>query len=185
MTAPLVLSFSGTASVEGRRLSGIAHAFGTMAQLTAGTWHTMLPGAFDKALRHSDTRAFVEHERRLILGRKSAGTLKLKASAEGLHYDIPELPDTTYANDLLESVRRGDVTEMSFSVLPGDYEIGKARDGLPIWSHSSVRELIDISPVTIPAFAGTSALLASIRMEDEPTQSVLVRARHRALKEIS
>ena len=181
MTAPVVLSFSGSATVEGRRLSGVAHAFGEVAQLAGGTYEVIAAGAFDKALRHSDVRAFVEHDRRLILGRQSAGTLKLKASAEGLHYDIPELPNTSYANDLLESVRRGDVTENSFSFMPGAFDLSRAKDGKPIRTHTSVAELIDISPVTMPAFAGTSVQLRSIQPEPESIPSQLARARARAL----
>lgn len=154
--------------------------FGEVAQLVTGVYETLKPGAFDRALQASDTRAFVEHERRLILGRQSAGTLQLQASAEGLQYVIPEMPNTTYANDLLESIARGDVSEASFSFIPGDVEWSKAADGKRIRTHTAVKELLDISLVTLPAFDGTSVQLRSLQREQEPIQSQLVRARARA-----
>lgn len=179
MHAPVVLSFSGSASVDGRRLSGVAHAFGEVAALS-GSYEVLAPTAFDQALSSSDVRAFVEHDRRLILGRQSAGTLRVWAAADGLHYEIPEVPNTSYGNDLLESVRRGDVTENSFSFMPGQMEHGRAKDGLPIHTHTSVAELIDVSPVTMPAFGGTTVQLRAIQVEAESIPSQLARARARA-----
>lgn len=182
MSERVVLSFSGSTKVTGRSLSGTAHAFGEAALLSGSNQYEGLQaGAFDKALETSDVRAFVEHDRRLILGRQSAGTLKLHADEDGLHYEIPELPDTTYANDLLESVKRGDVSEASFSFEPGEVEMKRAADGKRVRLHTAVKSLLDISPVTIPAFSGTNVQLRSLGMtDDEPINSQLVRARARA-----
>jgi hypothetical protein len=47
------------------------------------------------------------------LGRNHAGTLSLVEDERGLKIEIIP-PNTTWAKDLMESIRRGDVDQMSF-----------------------------------------------------------------------
>jgi HK97 family phage prohead protease len=170
------VEFRSEPTLEGNKLSGIAHAFGQVAKV--GThYEAFAPGAFDAALAESDVRATMGHDLGKLLGRQGAGTLEVRSTAEGLAYSI-DLPDTTYANDLRELVRRGDVTEMSFAFEPGRYAWSRSADGRQVRTHTSVARLQDVSPVAIPAFGGTSIQLRSAQF-GESLRSQLARARAR------
>lgn len=172
------VTFAVTASLEGNTLEGIAHAFGQRAKQGSG-YVEFAPTAFNKALRKSDVRAFVNHDTTLLLGRQKSGTVRVSAQKDGLHYAI-DLPDTTYANDLKVLIARGDLTEMSFGIMPGASKILRAEDGRQVVYHTEVSEIFDISPVSMPAFGGTSIALHSLQT-GESARSQLIRARHRVL----
>lgn len=172
------VTFAASASMEGNTLVGIVHAFGQLTKRD-GRYIAFAPGAFDAALASSDTRAFVNHDTTLLLGRRSNGTVRVTADAKALRTEI-DLPNTTYANDLRALVERGDLTEFSFGVNGGEITRSTAADGLPLHTFTSVGELFDVSPVSVPAFAGTSAQLHS-RPFGAGVRSQTAMARYRAL----
>jgi len=172
-------TFGATAQLSGRTLSGIAHAFGTRT-LMDNKWVEFARGAFDEALRESDVRAFWNHDDRLLLGSEHAGTVRVKAEEDGLHYAI-DVPTTSYADDMLALIERGDLASMSFGIVPGKVRTSKASDGRQVVTHTSVAELFDVSPVSRPAFtSGTSIALHSASLDTESVESQLIKARHRA-----
>ena len=71
-------------------------------------------GAFDDALKTSDVRALINHDPNLLLGRTKSETLRLSTDAEGLRYEV-DPPNTTYANDLIISLKRGDHDQSSYA----------------------------------------------------------------------
>lgn len=113
----------------------------------------IMPGTFERAIEEDDVRALFNHSPDKVLGRKSADTLELEEDETGLFMSI-DVPDTTVGNDVLESVRRGDVTGASFSFIVTDEDFRK-EDGVRIREISGV-QLFDVGPVTFPAFEGTS-----------------------------
>lgn len=179
---PVVVQFAASSAIEGNTLSGVAHAIGAMTEV-GGHYETFSAEAFNDALRSSDPRAFMEHDRTKLLGRMSSGTLRVGIEQRDgkpvLAYSV-DLPNTSYANDLRELVARGDMSEASFGFIPGEFRWSKAPDGLQVRSHTRIRELVDISPVAMPAFSGTSVSLRS-RGYAESIGSQLVRARARVL----
>lgn len=88
----------------------------------------VIEGAFREVISPEAVRRTLEsdidlimlhnHDSNRVLGRVSAKTLRVAAGADGLHF---ELDPPQHAHDLVESVRRGDVTGASFrfSVPPG------------------------------------------------------------------
>lgn len=149
------------AEITGDRLAGHAVVFGAHAEVRGG-WETIAPTAFDKALqRGDDVRALVNHNPGMLLGRSSAGTLKLGTDSTGLQFEV-ELPNTSYANDLRELVARGDLTGASFGFIPGTDEIGRADDGRQLRTHTSVARLMDVSAVTFPAYDETAVALRHV-----------------------
>jgi HK97 family phage prohead protease len=174
------VTFAATGSMVGNTLQGVAHAFGQRA-LVGQRYVEFAQGAFDSALRKSDVRAFVNHNTDMLLGREKAGTVRLSAEPDGLHYAI-DLPATSYAEDMKALIARGDLNEMSFGVFPGKYKMSRAEDGKQVMTHTSVSELFDISPVSLPAFGGTSVELHSRAFDGETAASQAVKARHRALE---
>jgi len=175
------LTFAATAGLEGNTLSGVVHTFGQRAAV-GNRYVEFAPGAFDAALVGSDVRAFFNHNTDKLLGRQSSGTLKLEVGADGLRYAI-DLPATSYADDLKVLLARGDLSEMSFGILPGKFTFTKATDGKQVQTHTSVQALFDVSPVALPAFAGTSVALHSQRYENETARSQRTKARARVQKE--
>lgn len=172
------------AEVRGNRLSGHAAVFGQYADLGSNL-ETLARSAFDAVLQDpaTDVRALFNHDPSLVLGRQSAGTLKLGTDSQGLEFDI-DLPNTTLGNDMRELVGRGDIDGASFAFLPGADEWTRSEDGRSVQVHTSVSRLLDVSPVTYPAYQGASAMLRSLativpaadRLRDQ-----LIRARARVL----
>nr|WGD95106.1 HK97 family phage prohead protease [Bacillus subtilis] len=66
----------------------------------------------------SDVRALIDHDPSKILGRTSAGTLKLEVDDIGLRFDVT-LPNTQYASDLYENLRVGNISNCSFGFMLG------------------------------------------------------------------
>lgn len=110
------------------------------------------PGAFTKTLRETDVRALFNHDPNLILGRSSAGTLRVGEDPIGLAYDF-DVPDTTYGRDLVVSMRRRDVTQSSFTfrVIGDGEDWSLTEDGFPLRTLNEVG-IGDVSPVTYPAY---------------------------------
>lgn len=137
-------------------IEGYGAVFGQEAVIGDYFRERIEPGAFDDAMSKDDVRALFNHDPNLILGRNKAGTLTLSVDERGLKYAI-EPPNVSYANDLRESVRRGDVTQSSFAfrVLTETWEKASKPGELSLRKIQKV-ELFDVSPVTYPAYEGTS-----------------------------
>src|SRR5574343_240132 len=72
------------------RLTGYGAVFfnatnsGTQYKLAARTLERILPGAFDRAIREDDVRGLFNHDQNHLLGRTSAGTMRLSVDSIGL-----------------------------------------------------------------------------------------------------
>lgn len=165
------------AEVRGNILVGHASVFGQMAPM-AGGYEQMAPTAFDRALEdpQTDVRALVNHNPTMVLGRQSAGTLRLSTDKEGLRFEV-DLPDTSYANDLKVLLGRGDVTGASFGFIPGEDSVGRAPDGKQVRTHTSVARLLDVSPVTWPAYEGATVALRQITFPVRSDREMKIRFR--------
>lgn len=159
-------------------ISGYASVFyregdaGTEYELWPGAVERIYPGAFDAALRDDDVVALFNHRSDYVLGRSSVGTVRLSVDAVGLRYEI-DPPDTQKARDLIQSLRRGDVSGSSFSFLPRGADGYQRRvDGDRLILEGRNLRLFDVGPVTFPAYVGTSASaraadVESLRVEVE------------------
>ena len=111
------------------------------------------PGAFNDVLK-TDVRALFNHDPNMILGRTTAGTMRIALNDKGdLIYEV-DPPNTTYANDLQESIKRGDISQSSFGFDFGDVtRTVKETDTEYIVTRTvnTVAKLYDVSPVTYPA----------------------------------
>ena len=112
-------------------------------------------GAFSQSLSDGDdVRALFNHDSARIIGRRNAETLRLEEDAIGLRVEI-DLPDTTTARDLVASVERGDIDGMSFGFRAREQEWIEREDENELRRLINV-ELVEVSPVTFPAYADTS-----------------------------
>lgn len=115
------------------------------------------PGAFDRALRErQDVRALWNHSPDRVLGRTTAGTLRLSTDARGLKYEVDP---PAHAADIVESIKRGDVTGSSFGFrVVKDAVTKETRDGRAYYIRTIEDvDLYDVSPVTYPAYVGSDA----------------------------
>lgn len=171
------------AGITGDRLEGHAAVFDVTADL-GKHYERLARTAFDQVIDRDNVRALVNHDPSQLLGTTNAGTLKVSTDSTGLAFEIPKLPDTTYGRDLREMVGRGDLDGMSFGFIPGADEWSRARDGRQVRTHTALKSLLDISPVTFPAYSGTDVSLRRLDLDqlepvpDRRTQTIL--ARHRA-----
>lgn len=167
------------ARLDGDTLTGHAAVFGVMAKVPGG-YERLAPTAFDAVLDRSDTDvvALVEHDPGRLLGRQSAGTLRLKVDDEGLGFEV-DLPDTSYARDVRALVARGDLTGASFGFVPGE-DTWTTERGVQVRTHTAVKMLRDVSPVTFPAYERAAVSLRHYDFGSASTRSRLIRARYRA-----
>lgn len=139
-------------------IEGYAAVFNQRSDDLGGFVEIVAPGAFAQSLNEEDVRALSNHNHSQVLGRKSAGTLELFEDAHGLRVRI-DPPETQWANDLLASMRRGDIDQMSFGFFTRD-DKWEVVDGLNVRTLLNV-ELFEVSVVTIPAYPQTSVSVRS------------------------
>lgn len=144
---------------ESNVIEGYAAVFNSPTDIWGMFTEIIAPGAFADAIAsNDDIRALFNHDWNNVLGRTKSGTLRLSEDARGLKFEV-DLPNTTLARDLSESLRRGDISQCSFGFVPTsetwDYE-----PEIPVRTINTV-ELHEISVVSIPAYEDTEVSLRS------------------------
>ena len=123
------------------------------------------PGAFGivserrgrkKAL---ETRALWNHDANFPLARYP-GTLRMTVDEVGLRYEFP-VPDTTYGRDIASNIRAGIVKGSSFSfTVPSGGDSWSVEDGRSIRTIQRIDTLLDVGPVTFPAYPDADVKVA-------------------------
>lgn len=140
-------------------LRGYAARFNILSNDLGGFRERIMPGAFSSAMQSGvDVRALVDHDKSKLLGRTSAGTLKLGQDDRGLWFDI-EMPDVQYARDLQVLVKRGDYRGMSFGFLTPKNGDRFVREGAAAIRELLAVDLKEITVTSIPAYPDTSLYL--------------------------
>jgi len=140
-------------------LEGYAAVFNSETDL--GHFREVIkPGAFDDVMT-DDVRALINHDPNLILGRTENGTLELSTDERGLKYRV-KLGNQQYAKDFYESVKRGDISQSSFAFTIKDQSWNEERT---VRSVDKVRQLLDVSPVTYPAYAAATVQARDQQLE--------------------
>lgn len=141
----------------------VGHAALFDVETDIGWFREMIaPGAFKESIQADDVRALFNHDANYVLGRNTVGTLKLHEDKVGLAIEI-DPPDTQWARDLMTSMERGDISQMSFG-----FEIKSSQD--QEWREEEGKKdlrivkrakLWDVSPVTFPAYPDTDIAVRS------------------------
>lgn len=155
-TAPGALTRQATGEdEESRTLVGHAAVFDVWTEIFPGFEERVAPEAFDNALREGqDVRALFNHNPDFPLARTTNDTLRLSTDNVGLLAEI-DLADTSKARDVGESVRRGDVSQMSFGFRTVKDEWENVDGGRVMRRTLTQVDLIDVSPVTFAAYGST------------------------------
>jgi HK97 family phage prohead protease/HK97 family phage major capsid protein len=136
------------------RIVGYAAVFNQETDL--GYFREMItPGAFDDVM-NDDVRLLLNHDG-APLARTTNGTLSLSVDDEGLRYE-GVLSDTTQGRDLYKMIQRGDITQSSFAFTISEQSWNKDKS---LRSIDKVGRLLDVSPVTYPAYAQASVMARS------------------------
>jgi len=153
------------ADPKARQIAGIAASYGVLSADLGGFREQIDPDAFTRSLaERSNILAYYNHDSSLVLGSTRSGSLHLSSDSMGLNFRV-DLPNTSYARDLIALMERGDVSQMSFGFVtkrqswdePAPGEALRVRTLLDV-------DLMEISVVADPAYPqGTEAALRSLR----------------------
>ncbi len=142
-------------------------------RIASGGWfrEQVAPGAFRNSITEDDVRALFNHDPNFVLGRNKSGTLRMSEDTVGLHIEI-DPPDTQFARDLMISIHRGDISQMSFGFEVRKESWETADKELDLRTLEDVK-LWDVSPVTFPFYRDTNIAVRSHEMwkEANPTTS--------------
>lgn len=144
-----------------KTIAGYAAKYNSESQVMRDWWgdefiEVIAEGAFDLSLRSNTIKALYNHNTDNVLGSTKSGTLRLESDSVGLRFEI-DLPNTSVANDLYESVKRGDIDGTSFGFKVKDDKWSEIeRDNGKIMRRTLLEiELYEISPTPFPAYEDT------------------------------
>ena len=142
------------------KLTGLAIAYNADSLDLGGFTEVIRPGAAAEAVRNADVLALWNHQSGEVLGRTSAGTLRLNETAEGVTFAL-DLPDTGRGRDAADLVRRKDVRGCSFGFMvprARDERWTRRQDGTLLREIFALR-LIEITLTALPAYPATRVAL--------------------------
>lgn len=153
-------------TAAGKRLMGYAARYGVLSRDLGGFRERIKSGAFERILStNPDVIASIGHDPNLILGRTIARTLTLQSDSHGLRFNV-QLPNTSYAKDLYENVRAGNIQGASFafaldqgtddSWTEEDVQDGDNTSRAKVRTIRNFKNLMDVSVCAAPAYPGTS-----------------------------
>jgi len=148
---------------------GYAALFNSEADIGGYFREVIAPGAFRETLKNDDIRALIDHDTGRVIGRSSAGTLRLKEDDKGLSVEI-DLPDTTDGRDLAVQLERGDISGMSFGFIVRHDEWDETSDPPTRTIHAV--DLREVSAVAFPAYGDTEIALRSLENARENGRKV-------------
>lgn len=146
-----------------RTVRGYAAVWGARSLDLGGFAEVVAPGAFRASLDDAarDVLATFNHDVARVLGRRSASTLRVGEDATGLAYEIDLDPKNPDAVSVARKLARGDVSGSSFTfrTVADAWEQDDA--GRPLRTLVAA-ELIELGPVTRPAYPDTTAAIRSL-----------------------
>ncbi len=165
-----------------RKIGGRAATFRSPSEDLGGFTERIDPRFFSKSQGDGwpGVMARFQHSDQAILGSVQAGTLRLDIDHAGLNYEL-DCPESR--GDVLELVARGDVAHSSiaFQTWEDDWT---TEGGTAIRTLLSGR-LVDVAPVSQPAYRSTSVALRSLAdYTDAPVADVLTLAAQGELRKL-
>ena len=141
------------------------------------------PGAWAKTIAEGDIRSMFNHDVNRLLGRTTAGTLRLSEDDAGLLYDVDINAMDANAMSVHAQVARGDVSGSSvwFRVIRQEWTVATEDNGLERDLRRILEAMLfETGPVTFPAFVTTTANARSLALLDRTLRSVSPRTARRA-----
>ena len=151
-------------SEESRKVEGYASVFNSRSKDLGGFTEIIDPAAFNGVIERSDVLALLNHDQDrgvLARSRKGVGSLTLTIDERGLHYSF-DAPNTALGNELVEGLKRGDISTSSFAFTVAGEKWTKEEDGSYLRTITQIDKLYDVSPVYNEAYEDTSVALRSL-----------------------
>ena len=162
-----------------RTIQGRAIVFESLSNDLGGFKEIIKKGAISQELvDSSDVFARTNHSDDYILARcnHGKGSLQLELRDDGLYYSF-EAPNTEKGNELVEHIRRGEISQSSFAFMVAnepDAERWTKIDGVTVREIYKIAYLGDVAPVFTPAYSETSVSLRALdkakEMNEEPKE---------------
>lgn len=149
-------------------LDGYATTYGYPYDVAGGPpwgWtEEFVDGSCAKSVRERDDVRFLFDHEGLVMARTKVRTLELESDEHGLRVEARPNPDMRFAQDVVSSIRRGDVDEMSLAFRAIRQEWNDD------YTHRKIIEakLFDVSAVSFPANPST---VIQARSSDPSTSS--------------
>ena len=148
------------ASKNGREIGGYAAVFDRESE-NLGTFVERVSRSCFNSSRADGWPGVIcrfNHDDSYVLGTTQGHTLRVWTDETGLQYtvDVPE-----HRGDVLELVARGDVANSSFAFIAHEVDWGYSDQGYPTRTLLQAK-LIDVAPVTVPAYRSTTAALRGL-----------------------
>lgn len=161
------------ANIESRTIVGYAAKFEKWSEPIMGWFREKIDRDAFSECDVTDVIMCFNHNVDSILARTTSGTLTLSTDDEGLRFEF-EAPATSLGNDMVELVRRGDISKCSFkfTVEEDEWLYASKENGLE-YDERTIRKidkLYDVSLVVYPAYTDTEA---SLRHLEERKQQFL------------
>ena len=155
---------------DSRTVEGYAIVFNSESKNLGGFTEIIEPKALDGILEKSDILCLLNHnEDKGVLARSKygSGSLELSIDNIGLKYRF-EAPNTMLGEELLEGLKRGDISTSSFAFTIDKDTWTKREDGSYLRTINQFKELFDVSPVYKEAYPDTTVALRKMReLENE------------------
>lgn len=152
------LGDNANTSNDNRHIEGYAIVFNSLSNDLGGFREIIEQGAItDELIKNSDILCLMNHDiKRGVLARsyQGRGSLKLEIDEHGLHYSF-DAPNTDLGDEVLEGIRRGDISKCSFAFVCGEDNWTKDENGEYIRHVKKIKNLYDVSLVYHPAYDET------------------------------
>ncbi len=158
---------------ESKTIAGYALVFGVESRDLGGFKEVILPEAVAGLFPEQDIVALYNHdESRGVLARytNGEGTLKLEVDDIGLRYEFEADDTSPLAQEVLSSIKRGDINTSSFAFTITEDDWEKREDDTYLRTIKQFKNLYDVSPVVRSAYPQTSVAsrkLEELRKEDK------------------
>ena len=168
---------------EEMKIQGYALRFNEESNLLGEFYEVISPEALEDA-DMSDVRMLIDHNSSYVIGRTTAGTLDLEVTEEGLYFRCT-LPNTSYARDVYENIKLGNIRECSFGMVVGsDGDSFERRDdGIFKRTINKIQTIFDCSVVSFPAY-NSSSVEPALRSIEHIKQEELRKAQEEEQRKI-
>lgn len=184
---------------DSRHVEGYALVFDSRSE-DLGFYEIIERGAVTQELvDNCDVFALLNHDDSKVLARSNngAGSLTLTVDDRGLKYEF-DAADTQLGNDLLEYLKRGEITTSSFAFYVDDKDPSaqtwERKQGVNYRTIHKIALIADVSPVWRAAYSATSVSQRSLdkckeleereKAEEEAKKTQLIASLDAKLKEI-
>lgn len=168
---------------DSRGVEGYAVVFNAITDL--GLFREQIdPRAFD-GCDMSNVFLLFNHDENQVLAGTSNGSLNMQIDEHGLK-QRSEIVDTSIGEDVLKLVKNGLINKMSFafSIDEDGGQTWESHEDKDLRTIKKIKKLYDVSLVTYPAYAQTSAYARSNQIDEDAKEHLRRKEQDLKLKEL-